>query len=172
MMTVPTLDKYSRQVLTEDQACNLLYENPAMNLQDVSLQDNSKYNLAASLFYVEGIPSIEDITEDIETYHKRNQSNWHMPQRYKDLDVAKYLLDLCRTDAELQRVGKELLLYQERDMFDLLRFLCYAVDTMRDNDIVWGVGRGSSVASYVLYLIGVHKIDSLYYDLDIEEFLR
>jgi DNA polymerase III alpha subunit len=46
------------------------------------------------------------------------------------------------------------------------------VETMRVNNIVWGVGRGSSVASYVLYLIGVHKIDSMYYDLDIEEFLR
>jgi DNA polymerase III alpha subunit len=79
---------------------------------------------------------------------------------------------MCNTDAELQRVGTELLLYQERNMFDLLRFLVYIVDVMREQDIVWGVGRGSSVASYVLYLIGVHKIDSLYYDLDIAEFLR
>ena len=57
-------------------------------------------------------------------------------------------------------------------MNNLLRYMIYLVDFMRENDIVWGVGRGSSVASYVLYLIGVHKIDSLYYDLDIAEFLR
>jgi DNA polymerase III alpha subunit len=43
---------------------------------------------------------------------------------------------------------------------------------MRENDIVWGVGRGSSVASYTLYLIGVHKIDSIKYELDINEFLK
>jgi DNA polymerase III alpha subunit len=43
---------------------------------------------------------------------------------------------------------------------------------MRDNNIVWGVGRGSSVSSYVLYLLGVHRVNSLYYDLDIHEFLR
>jgi len=54
----------------------------------------------------------------------------------------------------------------------LLKFLRYMVQVMRDNNIVWGVGRGSSVASYVLYLIGVHKIDSLYYDLDVTDFLR
>ena len=95
-----------------------------------------------------------------------------MPDKYKQLDIAEYLLNLCNTDAELQRVGQELLLYQDRNMFDLLRFLVYIVDVMRENDIVWGVGRGSSVASYVLYLIGVHKINSLYYDLDIAEFLR
>ena len=57
-------------------------------------------------------------------------------------------------------------------MFDLLRYLKYFVDTMRENNVVWGLGRGSSVASYVLYLIGVHKIDSMYYDLDVGEFLR
>jgi DNA polymerase III alpha subunit len=50
--------------------------------------------------------------------------------------------------------------------------MCYLVDFMRENKIVWGVGRGSSVASYVLYLIGVHKIDSIQYDLDWTEFLR
>jgi DNA polymerase III alpha subunit len=81
-------------------------------------------------------------------------------------------LDQSSTEAELQRVGHELLLYQERDLFGLLRYLKYFVDTMRSNNVVWGLGRGSSTASYVLYLIGVHRIDSLYYDLPIEEFLK
>jgi len=38
--------------------------------------------------------------------------------------------------------------------------------------MIWGVGRGSSVASYVLYLLDVHRIDSMFYDLDPSEFLR
>jgi DNA polymerase III alpha subunit len=95
-----------------------------------------------------------------------------MPKEYKDLDIAEYVLSLCKQDYELQRVGQELLLYQERDLFDLLRYLKYLVDTLRKNNVIWGVGRGSSVASYVLFLLGVHKIDSLYYNLDIEEFLK
>jgi len=57
-------------------------------------------------------------------------------------------------------------------MMDLLRWLKYFVDYCRDNKILWGVGRGSSVASYVLYLIGVHKIDPLKYNLDWQDFLR
>jgi DNA polymerase III alpha subunit len=48
----------------------------------------------------------------------------------------------------------------------------YIVDTLRANNIVWGVGRGSSVASYVLHLIGVHKIDSIKYSIPIEEFFK
>jgi DNA polymerase III alpha subunit len=99
-------------------------------------------------------------------------NQWFMPNEYRNFDIAEYILGLCTSDEELQRVGKELLLYQKRDMFVLLQYLKYLVDTMRANNIVWGVGRGSSVASFVLFLLGVHKINSLYYDLPIEEFLK
>jgi DNA polymerase III alpha subunit len=43
---------------------------------------------------------------------------------------------------------------------------------MKERNIVWGVGRGSSVASYVLFLIGTHKVDSVKYELDFNEFLK
>lgn len=105
-------------------------------------------------------------------WHAQQQRRWHMPEEYKNLDIAELVLGLCDNQAELQRCGQELLLYQERDLFDLLRYLKYLVDVMRDNGVIWGVGRGSSVASYVLYKLGVHRIDSLYYNLDIAEFLR
>jgi len=113
-----------------------------------------------------------DHTESVEEFHRQQQSHWHMPDQYKDMDIAEHVLNLCKSEAELQRCGQELLLYQERDLFDLLRYLKYLVDVMQNNQIVWGVGRGSSVASYVLYKLGVHRIDSMYYDLDPQEFLR
>ena len=95
-----------------------------------------------------------------------------MPQEYKDIDIAEHVLGMCKTSAELQRVGHELLLFQERDLFNLLRYLRYLVDVMKQNNVIWGVGRGSSVSSYVLYLLGVHRVDSMFYELDPEEFLR
>ena len=105
-------------------------------------------------------------------YDSLRQRTWFMPEQYRQLDIAEHVLGLCQTQEQLQRVAQELLLYQERDLFDLLRYLKYLVDVMRDNRIIWGVGRGSSVASYVLFLLGVHKIDSMFYDLDPTEFLR
>jgi DNA polymerase III alpha subunit len=95
-----------------------------------------------------------------------------MPGQYASMDIADWVLKECKSEAGLQRAGLELIMYQERDLFPLLRYMKYLVDTLRKNKVVWGVGRGSSVASYVLYLIGVHRIDSLYYDLDITEFLK
>jgi DNA polymerase III alpha subunit len=115
-------------------------------------------------------PTTESLT--VEEFDKTNQDIWFMPEQYKDIDIAEYILGLCTTDAEIQRAGHELLLYNEKNLFNLLRYLKYLVDTMSEHGIIWGVGRGSSVASYVLYLLGVHKINSMYYNLDAEEFLR
>lgn len=105
-------------------------------------------------------------------FDRTMQSRWHMPDQYQHLDIAEHVLSKCKNDAELQRAGQELLLYQERGLFNLLRYLKYLVDTMTQHGLVWGVGRGSSVASFVLYLLGVHRVNSLYYDLDPTEFLR
>jgi len=100
------------------------------------------------------------------------QNSWFMPDEYRNIDIAEHVLSLCRTQEELQRAGEELLLFQQYDLFDLLRYLRYLVDVMKQNHVIWGVGRGSSVASFVLYLLGVHRVNSLYYDLDPREFLR
>ena len=113
-----------------------------------------------------------DVSLSVDEYDLINQRNWLMPDEYKRMDIAQHVIDLCKTTPEIQRAGQELLMFQERNLFNLLKYLKYLVDTMRANNIVWGVGRGSSVASYVLYLLGVHKIDSMYYDLDPSEFLR
>ena len=57
-------------------------------------------------------------------------------------------------------------------MIPVLKTMKYVVDTLRANNVVWGVGRGSSVSSYVLFIIGVHKIDSVKYKLPINEFFK
>lgn len=113
-----------------------------------------------------------DCDRSVPNWDAVQQSRWYMPDHYKTKDIAEHVLNLCKTDAELQRVGQELLMYQERNLFDLLRYLHHLVDVMKQNRVIWGVGRGSSVSSYVLYLLEVHKINSLFYDLDPSEFLR
>jgi len=113
-----------------------------------------------------------DISLSVDEYDLMNQHNWLMPEEYKQIDIAQHVIDCCKTDAEIQRAGEELLMFQQRNLFNLLKYLRYLVDTMKTNNIIWGVGRGSSVASYVLYLLGIHRVDSMYYDLDPTEFLR
>ena len=110
--------------------------------------------------------------KDIKSFDSSMQNKWYMSNDYTSFDIEDYLYSLCNTEKELNRVKEELYLYNTHNMLPLLRFLKYLVETMRENNILWGVGRGSSVASYCLYLLGVHKIDSIKYELDIKEFLR
>lgn len=174
-------DQYGQCWTTCDELFTMLYKNPDLKLDQFLVKIGSgeeillqKYNDSVDLLYADmpKLKAIRPVDSSIEEFDSKNQSTWHMPQDYKDLDIAEWILNQCKHDYELQRVGQELLMFQERDLFNLLRYLKYLVDTLRKNNIVWGVGRGSSVSSYVLYLIGVHKIDSLYYELSIDEFLK
>ena len=95
-----------------------------------------------------------------------------LPESYTKLDVKQYLLDKCNTEEERDRVLIEYKLFEQKGFTKVLQFLIYFVDTLRANNVIWGVGRGSSVSSFCLFLIGVHKINPLLYNLDYREFLR
>jgi len=168
-------DKFGIAYTSTEEICDLLYQNPDLDISHIFVEDPFKYNNSVKDFYAD-LPVLKLYNQsdfnDINDFDSNNQISWYMPDDYHNMDIANWLLDQCQTQEELQRVGKELLLYQERDLFLLLKQLKYIVDTWREQGIVWGVGRGSSVASYILFLIGVHQINSIYYDLDIEEFLR
>jgi len=175
-------DQYGQCWTTPEELCAMLYQNPELPLDrflvksggEAGSTDAHQYNRSVDDTWADfpKLKYVREIDLPVEEFQQLQQSRWHMPHEYVTLDIAKWLLDQCKTDAELQRIGHELLLYQERDLFDLLRYLKYMVDTFRKNNVTWGLGRGSSVASYALYLIGVHKIDSMYYDLNIDEFLK
>lgn len=168
-------DEYGRRRINEDDICLLLHEDPNRDLRHFYLSDPSKHNSAIDRNYSElsKISALEILSMPPAEWHQQNQSKWHMPKEYAKMDMIKWILDQCHgNEAELQRCGMELLEYSERGLLPLLSYLKYLVDTMRKNEIVWGVGRGSSVASFVLYKIGVHRINSIEYDIDFQEFMR
>lgn len=168
--------KHGELVYNESDLCDLVLQGH--NLHELStVQVDSSVDLETAAAILDNIPAFvryNDLVEQISTeqFDHRNQQSWFMPDSYKNIDIAEHVLGLCHTQEEVQRCGHELMLYQERGLFNLLRYLKYLVDIMTQHKLIWGVGRGSSVASYVLYKLGVHRIDSLYYDLDPAEFLR
>lgn len=167
-------NKFGELIFSESDLCDLLMQGRDLDILSDVIVDQS-VDLTRWPELIDPMPNLlqqrfHNCTVD--EFHAQQQTHWHMPEQYKHLDIAAHVLNLCGNQAELQRCGQELMLYQERDLFDLLRYLKYLVDVMRDNQIIWGVGRGSGVSSYVLYKLGVHRIDSMFYNLDIKEFLR
>jgi hypothetical protein len=170
-------NKFGELVFSENDVCDLLMQGHNINLLKNVVVDQT-VNLKELIMHIEQPDSLltwaspNNQSTSVTEFHLMQQMNWHMPEEYKLLDIAAHVLGLCESEAELQRCGEELLLYQERDLFNLLKYLKYLVDVMTENKIIWGVGRGSSVASYVLYKLKVHRIDSMFYNLDVHEFLR
>ena len=167
-------DQYGQMIYNESDLVDMVMRGITLDhLSAVIVEPGVSLEQASA--YLQQVPELVEYAftdMPVEEFDQFKQNIWHMPEEYKQLDIAEHILSLCDSDVQLQRCGQELLLFQERNLFDLLRYLKYLVDTLRANRMIWGVGRGSSVASYVLYLLGVHRIDSMFYDLDAREFLR
>ncbi len=161
------IDHLGNPVFNEKDLFDALYQGH--QLPFFTLTENSK-EIEQLKKYIDLQYNIFD-TISKEDFDRKNQNTWFMPDEYKDLDIEGFLVHVCPKE-NYQRLIDELQEFRERNMLELLRWLKYFVDTCRKNGILWGVGRGSSVSSYVLYLIGVHKIDPIKYNLDWREFLR
>ena len=163
------------------------FSNPIFNDRDIFEALYRGQTLSPEMFVEsnDDIKKLEEITGfkfwkpldnydiSINEYDNTLQTDWFMPDEYKTLDIEAWIWEQTPPwDPQHTRVTEELVAFKQRNMLDLLRWLKYFVDTCRSKNILWGVGRGSSVASYVLFLIGVHKIDSIKYNLEWQEFLR
>ena len=135
-------------------------------------EDINLFNKAAEKYGMSPLTKYIPLDVNKKNFDNVLQSRWFMPDEYKNMDIYNYLEQKCPDNDSVARVDAEFKEYDKRGMLDLLCYMVYLVDFMRENKIVWGVGRGSSVASYILYLIGVHKINSIQYGLDFHEFMR
>lgn len=175
------VDEYGRVGYTQEEVVDYLKINPDFNLESLFVIDGEQYlharkktNLDVTDHNMPEISLWSDRSNDcpLEEYHKILQSHWLMPDGYANMDIKKWLRTKALSAEQLQRVDEELKLYEEFDLINLLKYLKYLRDTADKNNIVWGVGRGSSCCSYCLFLMGIHRVDSLQFDLNIGEFLR
>lgn len=170
------IDSYGLVSLSSDEIFDVLYRQEITDISDIHTDQETCERFTKAKndngdqfenLYVYRQPLIS-----IEEFDSKNQKNWFVPEEYKKLEIENWLRQQCSNQQEVDRVEQELKLFRQYKMIDLLKFLKYLIDTMRTHNIIWGVGRGSSVSSFCLFLIGVHKINSLKYNLNIEEFLR
>lgn len=160
-------------ILSNQQLCNLILQGK--NINNVVVEDSDDYQK-----YLKYKNEILDKTHELslesnqqlEDFHIAHSNTWLFPKEYQQIDVLKWLLSKCSNQQQIDRVKLEFQIYQERQLVMLLRFFIYLVDYFRKNNYIWGVGRGSSVASYILFIIGIHRVDSIKYNLPISEYLK
>lgn len=173
-----SLTKLSNRIIDEDG--NVIYNHQGL------LDYLYKYkNFPETILYLDDIDA-EKYNKYVEYYnednylklptqlknHKERQENWFYPKEYDSINLEEYFLNKCQTEIEKERVLLELREYKRTNMEKLLRFAIFFMDYIHEKKYVIGIGRGSSVCSYCLFLINLHMIDSIYYDLDIKDFLK
>lgn len=164
------LDKFSNPIFEERDIFQALYRGYELSPEMFVLSSDNVESLEKQLGFNFRPPLQQDFCS-VEEFDQAMQASWFMPDEYKQLDIEAFLVQ--HSDKQhYERLMEELQAFKERNMYDLLRWIKYFVDTCEKNNIVWGLGRGSSVASYVLYVLGVHSIDPIRFNLDWREFLR
>ena len=171
---ITNTNQYGEPIVNCSDLMELVYQGYDINKVRVNDERVEKYNSVVEQLALDWptIQKLTDIDISVEDYDRALQSDWYMPEEYKQMNVEEHVRNLTNTPEEKIRVEEELILYRKYNVLNVLKFLVYLIDIMRSNNIVWGVGRGSSVSSYVLYLLGVHKVDSIKYGLDITDFLK
>jgi DNA polymerase III alpha subunit len=165
-------DQFSNPIFNDRDIFEALYKGQTLS-PEMFVESNDDIKKLEEITGFEFWQPLDDYDISIDEYDSTLQTNWFMPDEYKALDIEAWIWEQTPPwDPQHTRVAEELAAFKQRNMLDLLRWLKYFVDTCRSKNILWGVGRGSSVASYVLFLIGVHKIDSIKYNLEWQEFLR
>ena len=170
------VNMYGQAILSSDGLKELLLQGKnishlnVIHDEEIELYERFQADLLTEARTVFLDAPVEDV--DFDTFHQQRADEWIFPVEYQKIDVLTWLLDKCTTQQQRDRVNEEFILFEERDLIMLLRLFIFLVSYMRKKEFVWGVGRGSSVSSYILYLIGVHRVDSLKYGLDIKDYLK
>lgn len=166
------IDKQGNVVYFDDALIELLYQEEIPegvlfpeNNKDVQLFNQYSYKNFDDVYY--------KIPERIKTLEER-KNTWFYPEKYDEINLEEYFNNLVQNypQSYKDRVVEELRLCKEKDMEKFLRFCLYFSDMIKEKDFVVGVGRGSSSASLLLFLLQIHLIDPIKYELNIREFLK
>jgi len=171
-------DEYGNCLFATKEALDLIYSGESINqmmLDDPT--ETSRYNANATHFELDRILKPLQINMPVDEYHALLSSTWLIPENYANMDIEVYLTNQLiqrklNSDLYIGRLADELTEYRDRNMIQILLYLVYAMDVCKEVNLVTGIGRGSSVSSLVLYLIGTHHIDPVKYNLSYKEFLR
>ena len=168
-------NKYGQVILSSSSLKELLLQGKNIShlnvIRDEEIELFEKYQSELLPGTIVFLDEPEEILT-FEEFHEKCAEEWIFPEAYQQIDVRTWLLDKCTTQEQIDRVNVEYQMYEDRGLIMLLRMFIYLIDYLRENKFVWGVGRGSAVSSFCLYLIGVHKVNSLFYQLDIHDYLR
>lgn len=172
------IDEFGNVFYKPEDILEKIYEGDEKYLNNIYTEESNdikKFNFMMKRLNIDfNLKTIKNSQDFILNEEKIKEliEDWLIPEKYKNMDIEEWFFSKKLNKEEFDRVKKELNFFKRKNAYFFLKALIYLVDLMKENNIVWGPGRGSAVSSYCLYLIGIHRINPLEYDIPFEEFSR
>ena len=159
-----TFDDQGLAYVANQGVIELAYQNKLDCIFEWADQETKEEYLQSALF-LDNVPFLPGDTDV-------SDRRWFTPDDYTEINLEQYVLSRCVGETQISRAKEELAIVDRLGASQIFKHLIYLVDQWRSQDLVWGVGRGSSVSCFLLFVIGVNKINPLDYDLDYHEFFK
>lgn len=138
--------------------------------EDGTIQPLSEYTL---MILLNNGVDCDQITIDENYVSTIEKFKLNIPSIYRNIDIDEFFNKYTNNDIKHNaRIKYELELCRRANTEDLFRQIIYIKDYLDNTNVTYGVGRGSSCASYLLYLLGIHLVNALEYDIHPSEFFK
>ena len=163
-----TFDEYSKQAFNlfdienSDKACSIL----------IQAADNLKM-FEEILFRIpvgeKHLPEYELTQDQLTQFQTSDNLFWYLINKGLQEKVIDKGLDV---DVYLERIQQEVEVIELGHVKDYFLIVWDILNFCKQNEIIYGVGRGSAAGCLVSYLLGIVQIDPIHYDLLFERFLN
>lgn len=118
--------------------------------------------------------------DGVQILNRITPESYQIPVEYLNIDLKEFVLAKYRetlsgepeSQIALARINTELGEIQKRGIESLFKTIIYVVDQFKKHQTVFGVGRGSSCACFILYVLGLNLVNPLKYDIPVDEFFH
>ena len=86
-------DRYGRIALEEDDIIDVMMTDPDVTIKRALVKDCDLTHVQELLDEVYDFQQYSNLDIPVTEFDAQNQVTWHMPNEYKDLDIAKWLIN-------------------------------------------------------------------------------
>lgn len=147
----------------------LIEKNPDTSCYKIALENTNKIASLIEDYNIKKLPSVPRFKSDI------NKTSEDIFKEYVELgwqDKIQNIVPKSQHEIYRKRINYELEVFKEVDLFDYFLIIKDIIDYAKSKDYLVGAGRGSIGGCLTGFLLGIHSLDSIKYNLIFERFFN
>lgn len=154
------------QSYNEDKSYSIIHTDP---IYETALTNTNKIASTIEDYNIKGTPSVPKFKSD------SNKTSEEIFKEYIELgwkNKIQNIIPKSQHEIYRKRIDSEIEVFKEVGLFDYFLIIKDIIDYAKSKDYLVGVGRGSIGGCLTGYLLGIHSLDSIKYNLIFERFFN